>query len=154
MSTEYTYTSAILWTGNRGEGTKTCRGYDRTWEIRTPGKPLVSCSNAPLLGGDPTLHNPEDLLLSALASCHMLWYLHLASTAGIAVTAYEDAPEAVGEKERSRPFSQRHAAPENHGAGGHGPEEGRRHPPRDPQGLLHRPLGEFPVRFEATYVEG
>ncbi|MCX2724487.1 OsmC family protein [Roseibium salinum] len=99
MNSEHKYTSAVAWTGNRGEGTKTYRGYDRSWEIRTPGKPPVSCSNDPLLGGDPALHNPEDLLLSALASCHMLWYLHLASNAGITVTAYEDAPEAIGESE-------------------------------------------------------
>lgn len=99
MSTEHKYTAAIAWTGNRGEGTRTYRGYDRTWEIRTPGKPPVACSNDPLLGGNPALHNPEDLLLSALASCHMLWYLHLASNAGITVIAYEDTPEAVGESE-------------------------------------------------------
>lgn len=101
MTTQHSYTSTIAWTGNRGEGTRTYRGYDRTWEIRTPGKSPVSCSNDPLLGGDPSLHNPEDLLLSSLASCHMLWYLHLASSAGITVLAYEDQPEAIGETERS-----------------------------------------------------
>jgi len=101
MGKEHEYTSLIRWTGNRGEGTRTYRGYDRTWDIETPGKPVVHCSNDPLLGGDPTLHNPEDLLLSSLASCHMLWYLHLASNAGIAVAAYEDAPLAVGETEPS-----------------------------------------------------
>jgi len=101
MKTEHRYASRIAWTGNRGEGTKTYRGYDRTWEIRTPGKPAVSCSNDPLLGGDPDLHNPEDLLVSSLASCHMLWYLHLASNAGIAVLAYEDRPEGNGESEPS-----------------------------------------------------
>ncbi|MHA7775186.1 OsmC family protein [Roseibium sp. M-1] len=101
MGKEHDYSSLIRWTGNRGEGTRTYRGYDRTWEIRTPGKPVVHCSNDPLLGGDPTLHNPEDLLLSSLASCHMLWYLHLASNAGIAVSSYEDAPVAVGETEAS-----------------------------------------------------
>lgn len=101
MSKEHGYTSLIYWTGNRGEGTRSYRSYDRTWEIRTPGKPPVSCSNDPLLGGNPALHNPEDLLLSSLASCHMLWYLHLASDAGIAVMGYEDAPEAMGETEPS-----------------------------------------------------
>jgi len=101
MHTEHSYTSLITWTGNRGNGTKTYRGYDRGWEIRTPGKPPVSCSNDPLLGGNPALHNPEDLLLASLASCHMLWYLHLASNAGIAVAAYEDWPVAIGETEAS-----------------------------------------------------
>lgn len=91
------YTSTIAWTGNRGEGTRSYRGYDRTWEIRTPGKAVIHCSNDPLLGGDPAKPNPEDLLLSALASCHMLWYLHLACSAGIVVRAYSDEPSGIGE---------------------------------------------------------
>lgn len=91
------YSSRIEWTGNRGEGTRTYRGYDRTWSVITPGKPVVRCSNDPLLGGDPTLHNPEDLLLSSLAACHMLWYLHLASQADIVVLAYRDSPVGVGQ---------------------------------------------------------
>ena len=39
--------------------------------------------------------NPEDLLLSALSACHMLWYLHYASDAGIVVTSYSDSPLGV-----------------------------------------------------------
>ena len=97
MTEQHDYTSRIEWTGNRGEGTKSYRGYDRTWDVRTPGKPSIACSNDPLLGGDPTLHNPEDMLLSALSACHMLWYLHLASRAGIVVHGYRDEPVGVGE---------------------------------------------------------
>src|SRR5262245_32999738 len=97
MAKQHPYTSRVVWTGNRGEGTKTYRGYDRTWQIATPGKPVVECSNDPLLGGDPAKPNPEDLLLSALSSCHMLWYLHLASDAGIVVMSYEDNPVGIGE---------------------------------------------------------
>ena len=97
MTKTHDYTAQIVWTGDRGRGTKSYRGYDRTWRITTPGKPPVECSNDPLLGGDPSRPNPEDLLLSSLAACHMLWYLHLASTAGIVVRAYEDNPVGVGE---------------------------------------------------------
>ena len=93
---QHDYTARIAWTGNRGEGTRTYRGYDRTWQIATPGKPVVQCSNDPLLGGDPGLPNPEDLLLASLSGCHMLWYLHLASAAGIVVTDYADDPLGVG----------------------------------------------------------
>lgn len=91
------YTTRIQWTGNRGEGTAHYMAYDRTWDIAVPGKAVVHCSNDPLLGGDPTKMNPEDLLLSALSACHMLWYLHYASDAGIVVTSYSDAPLGVGE---------------------------------------------------------
>ena len=97
MAKLHDYTAEIVWTGDRGEGTRHYRGYDRTWRIATPGKPVIECSNDPLLGGDPARPNPEDLLLSSLAACHMLWYLHLASDAGIVVRAYEDSPLGVGE---------------------------------------------------------
>ena len=99
--TEHLYESRIEWTGDRGDGTRSYRGYDRSWEINTAGKPVIACSNDPLLGGDPARPNPEDLLLSSLAACHMLWYLHLASTAGIVVRRYTDQPVGVGETERN-----------------------------------------------------
>ncbi|MGB3280128.1 MAG: OsmC family protein [Pseudorhodobacter sp.] len=91
------YTTAVKWTGNTGQGTATYKGYKRTWDIAAPGKEVVHCSNDPVLGGDPSKLNPEDILLSALSACHMLWYLHLASTAKIKVLAYEDTPLGEGE---------------------------------------------------------
>lgn len=93
----HAYGTHIRWTGNTGQGTAHYRAYTRDWEVAVPGKPVIRCSNDPLLGGNPGLMNPEDMLLSALSGCHMLWYLHLASDAGIVVTAYEDTPEAIGE---------------------------------------------------------
>jgi organic hydroperoxide reductase OsmC/OhrA len=95
------FTSRIVWTGNRGDGTRTYRGYDRTWDIAIDGHEVVHCSNDPLLGGDPAKMNPEDLLLSALSACHMLWYLHLASNAGIVVLDYRDSPVGHGETLKS-----------------------------------------------------
>lgn len=93
----HAYTCHIAWTGNRGEGTRHYHGYDRTWRIATPGKPVIECSNDPVLGGDATRPNPEDLLLAALSGCHMLWYLHLASVAGVVVSGYSDDPVGEGE---------------------------------------------------------
>jgi organic hydroperoxide reductase OsmC/OhrA len=94
---EHEYSARVVWTGNRGTGTRDYKGYARTWNVETPGKPVIPCSNDPLLGGDPTLHNPEDMLIAALSACHMLWFLHLASDAGVIVTGYEDDPLATGE---------------------------------------------------------
>ncbi|MFN5619923.1 MAG: hypothetical protein ACK478_01345 [Flavobacteriales bacterium] len=34
------YTTAILWTGNRSEGTSDYRGYERSHEINVDGKPF------------------------------------------------------------------------------------------------------------------
>ena len=95
------FVSDIVWTGNRGDGTRTYRGYDRTWDIAIDGHEVVHCSNDPMLGGDPAKMNPEDLLLSALSACHMLWYLHLASNAGIVVHGYRDRPIGHGETLKS-----------------------------------------------------
>lgn len=101
MTKEHDFTPTIRWSGNRGQGTRTYGGYDRTWQVETDGKPVIHCSNDPMLGGDPTLHNPEDLLIASLSSCHMLWFLHLASNAGIVVEGYTDTPRGVGESEPS-----------------------------------------------------
>lgn len=98
---ENNFTARVEWTGNTGEGNKRYLGYKRTWSITTPGKAEVECSNDPQLGGDPSLHNPEDLLLTTIASCHMLWYLHLASDAGVLVQSYQDTPEGVGETQKN-----------------------------------------------------
>lgn len=101
MSTQHEYGSRVVWTGSRGTGTSGYKAYDRTWSISIDGKAPVRCSNDPYLGGDPTKLNPEDLLLSALAACHMLWYLHFAADAGVVVLSYEDSPVGVGAVEKS-----------------------------------------------------
>lgn len=97
MAKEHGYSCRIEWTGDRGDGTRTYRGYDRTWDVVTPNKPTIHCSNDPLLGGDPTLPHPEDLLLASLSACHMLSYLHLASGAKIVIHRSTDDPLGVGE---------------------------------------------------------
>ncbi|WP_438991238.1 OsmC family protein [Lentibacter sp.] len=101
MSHAHDFDAKVVWTGNQGTGNARYRGYARTWEVRTPGKPVIKCSNDPLLGGDPRLHNPEDMLIAALSACHMLWYLHLAHEAGVVVLGYEDDPVGHGESEAS-----------------------------------------------------
>jgi len=90
MAREHHYKLQLRWTGNRGEGTGGYRSYDRSHEIHVEGKPVIIGSSDPTFMGDPSLHNPEDLLVASLSACHMLWYLHLCSDAGIIVTAYED----------------------------------------------------------------
>ncbi len=97
MAKTHEYDAQVLWTGDRGEGNRRYAGYDRTWRIATPGKLPIDCSNDPLLGGDPSKPNPEDLLLASLSACHMLWFLHLASNAGVVVRGYADTPIGVGE---------------------------------------------------------
>src|SRR5262249_18602270 len=40
--------------------------------------------------GDGDAHNPEQLLVAAVAACHMLTYLALCARAGVRVVGYED----------------------------------------------------------------
>ncbi len=91
MAAINTFTTSVRWTGNTGSGTSSYKAYKRTWDLETPGKAVVHCSNDPALGGDPLKHNPEDMLIAALSSCHMLWYLHLCAVNKVVVMAYEDA---------------------------------------------------------------
>jgi organic hydroperoxide reductase OsmC/OhrA len=87
---KHSYSTQVVWTGNRGSGTSSYRAYDRAHEIRSPGKPPMFCSADPKFLGDRGRYNPEELLVAALSSCHMLWYLHLAADNGIVVVDYRD----------------------------------------------------------------
>lgn len=93
MTRQHDYRVAVEWTGNRGSGTDGYRNYGRDHVIRIDGKPPISGSSDPAFHGDPGRHNPEDLLVAALSTCHMLSYLHMATVAGVVVTAYTDAAE-------------------------------------------------------------
>ena len=84
------YSAIIEWTGNTGTGTSGYREYGRDYTVRISGKPFLEGSSDPAFLGDPAKHNPEDLLLAAVSSCHMLWFLHLAADNGIVVTSYTD----------------------------------------------------------------
>ena len=95
MTREHTYSATVTWTGNRGDGTAGYKTYTRDHDIACPGKPVIRGSADPAYRGDAARHNPEDMLVAALSACHMLWYLHLCSAAGVVVTAYEDAAEGV-----------------------------------------------------------
>jgi organic hydroperoxide reductase OsmC/OhrA len=81
-----------LWTGNKGEGTSTYRALDRSFDFCIEHKSIIKGSSDPAFLGDETKYNPEELLLSSIFSCHMLWYLHLCAEAGIIVVSYLDHP--------------------------------------------------------------
>jgi organic hydroperoxide reductase OsmC/OhrA len=52
-------------------------------------------SSATELGGDGDRANPESLLVAALSSCHMLWFLALARKRGFAIASYEDDADGI-----------------------------------------------------------
>lgn len=85
------YQVRTTWTGNTGHGTEDYRAYKRDHEIFVAGKsaPIPGSSDA-AFRGDPARYTPEELLVSTISTCHMLWLLHLCADAGISVTAYSD----------------------------------------------------------------
>ncbi|WP_085909550.1 OsmC family protein [Kiloniella majae] len=95
MSQEHQYKTHLSWTGNKGSGTSNYRTYDRHYDITIEGKMTLPGSSDPAFRGDPARHNPEDLLLASISSCHMLWYLHLCSVNKIVVVNYQDTSTAT-----------------------------------------------------------
>jgi organic hydroperoxide reductase OsmC/OhrA len=89
------YKSKIEWTGNTGESTKSYRSYERNYTVSVDGKAEIKGSSDPAFLGNPELHNPEDLLLASVSSCHLLWYLHFCSTHKILVLEYVDFAEGT-----------------------------------------------------------
>lgn len=94
MAKTHEYQTNLVWTGNKGSGTMDYRSYDRSYVISMEHKNDIHGSSDSAFMGDKTKHNPEDLLVSSLSSCHMLWYLHLCSQNDIIVLDYKD--NAVG----------------------------------------------------------
>ncbi len=98
VPTTHRYQVTVRWTGDRGTGTSDYRAYARDHEVEGPpggpgpGKQAIRGSSDPAYRGDPARWNPEELLVAALAQCHLLWYLHLAAEAGVVVSGYVDTP--------------------------------------------------------------
>jgi organic hydroperoxide reductase OsmC/OhrA len=88
------YYSKLIWSGGALGPTESVETYSREFRAQIDGKPPLRGSADPAFHGDPTLYNPEDLLMIALSSCHMLSYLAVCAHAGIAVVSYKDS--AVG----------------------------------------------------------
>lgn len=86
------YRATIRWTRTTPEFTYDT--YDRSHEVGYGGGSSHAMSSAPDFKGNPKLPNPEELLVGALSSCHMLTFLAIAAKKRLVVDSYEDA--AVG----------------------------------------------------------
>ena len=90
MEKTHNFNAQIKWTGNTGNGTSNASAYKRNHTIHIKDKVDISGCSASAFRGDDTKHNPEDLFISALSTCHMLWYLHICADNGIVITDYTD----------------------------------------------------------------
>ena len=89
------YSASIEW---RAEGDVAANRYSRAHVWRFDGGAQVPASASPQAVpvplSDPAGVDPEEALVAAVSSCHMLWFLHLAREAGLVVERYGD--QAVG----------------------------------------------------------
>ncbi|KFF07323.1 OsmC family protein [Flavobacterium reichenbachii] len=92
---KHLFKAAINWVSNQNQENSTKRFYNKSHQIKIEGKPVLDVSAAKAFKGDPSLYNPEDLLLSSLVSCHMMSYLYVCSQNGIEVLEYSDNAEAT-----------------------------------------------------------
>lgn len=99
---KHNYQIKVKWTGNEGNGTLDYKSYNRNHEISSDGKyDGIIGSSDPSFLGDKTKYNPEDLFISSISACHMLWYLHLCSTNKIVVTEYIDNATGIMEETKN-----------------------------------------------------
>lgn len=95
MTQEHNYKLTSVWNGNKGEGTKNVRAYDRSHTVSIQGKPELHLTTDNPAVGDKTKLNPEDLLVTAISSCHMLSYLYVCALEGIVIHNYIDNATGV-----------------------------------------------------------
>jgi len=94
------HTAHVLW--NRGEQSFLDNRYSRKHVITFDGGAVVPGSSSPYVVkaplSDPSAVDPEEALVSSLASCHMLWFLSIAAARQFRVDSYSDHAEGVMEK--------------------------------------------------------
>ena len=94
--------ASIAW---RSDGEFGSGRYSRRHEWRFDGGAVVTASASPDVVpepmSDPAGVDPEEALVAAVSSCHMLWFLSLAQNARLEVENYSD--EAEGEMARIAP---------------------------------------------------
>ncbi len=83
---------ALRW--ERGAAPFTYEAYPRNHSIAFKGGAPLIFSASPAYKGDASKGDPEDLLLAALSSCHMLSFLAIAAKKKVTLDSYQD--DAVG----------------------------------------------------------
>jgi organic hydroperoxide reductase OsmC/OhrA len=96
-----TYTATVRWSGNDPDAYRKGR-YDRGHEWAFDGGAVVPASAAPENVPPGTANeagvDPEEALIAAISSCHMLFFLDYARQAGFAISSYVDEAAGVLEK--------------------------------------------------------
>jgi len=91
------HTARILWESNTGDFTK--NQYSRAHHWSFDGGQTVLASSSPNVVrvpfSDPAGIDPEEAMVAAISSCHMLTFLYYAAKGGFSVQRYEDNAEGL-----------------------------------------------------------
>ena len=99
MSAVHRYATSLRWAGSTGVGYE---AYHRAHEVEAiPAATRLVLSSDPAFRGDPTLLNPEQLVVAAASSCQLLAFLAVAARARLDVVGYLD--EATAEMPEDDP---------------------------------------------------
>jgi organic hydroperoxide reductase OsmC/OhrA len=95
------FTATVRW--SRGDQAFSDKRYSRAHSWHFDGGLEVPASSSPLSVPVPmsvaSNVDPEEALVAALSSCHMLWFLAIAAAAGLVVDRYVDDARGVMEKD-------------------------------------------------------
>lgn len=97
MSFRHIFKAKLNWIFSTKKEQSISTSYNRSHTITIDGKEILYLSAAKAFKGNPTLYNPEDLLLSSVVSCHLMSYLHVCKQNGIEIISYSDEAEATME---------------------------------------------------------
>jgi organic hydroperoxide reductase OsmC/OhrA len=100
MGFKHLFKAKLNWFAKGKEAASGSEVDSKSHTIVIKDKAILSVSAAKAFKGNPTLYNPEDLLLSSIVSCHMMSYIYVCSQNGIEVVSYTDEAEATLEVAR------------------------------------------------------
>ena len=141
------HTALIRW--NVGADDFVGKRYSRAHTWTFDGGVVVPASSSPHVVAVPMSDaravDPEEAFVAALSSCHMLWFLDIASRAGWSVASYEDAADGHMGRNADRQAGGRR----RHAASAHALRrrpcarcrDAGRAAPRGARGMLSRELG-------------
>lgn len=92
MKREHTYTHTLKWEGDTSINSIQ---NDRIYSVDIEGKLILNGSADKVFHGNELLHNPEDMLLAALSSCHMMSFFYVCRKKGFVIEEYTDKPIGV-----------------------------------------------------------
>ena len=101
MKPLFTHLATIRWHNSGPDFLKRKYSREHTWHF--DGGSTIPASPSPHVVAAPWSNassvDPEEAFVASVASCHMLWFLHVAIDAGFEVKSYED--KATGEMTRN-----------------------------------------------------